>query len=186
MHSRAPWSLHRASASSHVALSRQPPIPLDELPHAPNRLSYGQPSSEQRSVDRRCHGVGGGSGGGEGGGEGGGGEAATWDSVVMVAGSCSQADAGEGGGKTWQASDKEAMPNWACWPSPQHMSVSVGVESKAHVWSAPVATYWTLVETAVTAVGDVLSAVSPSSMPSWPYMFSPQHQSEPSESFTQV
>ena len=74
MHSRAPWSLHRASASSHVALSRQPPIPLDELPHAPNRLSYGQPSSEQRSVDRRCHGVGGGSGGGEGGGEGGGGE----------------------------------------------------------------------------------------------------------------
>ena len=64
------------------------------------------------------------------------------------------------------------------------MSVSVGVESKAHVWSVPVATYWTLVETSVTAVGDVASVVL--SIPSWPYVLSPQHSSELSDSFTQV
>ena len=49
-------------------------MPSDELPHTPYVLSYSQPSSEHRSVDLRCHGVGGGKGGGEGGGDGGGGD----------------------------------------------------------------------------------------------------------------
>ena len=47
-------------------------MPSDELPHTLSALSYAHPSSEQRSVDWRCHGVGGGDGGGEGGGDGGG------------------------------------------------------------------------------------------------------------------
>ena len=46
-------------------------MPSDELPHTPYVLSYSHPSSAHRSVDMRCHGVGGGNGGGEGGGEGG-------------------------------------------------------------------------------------------------------------------
>ena len=49
-------------------------MPSDELPHTPYVLSYSQPSSAHRSVDLRCHGVGGGNGGGEGGGDGGGGD----------------------------------------------------------------------------------------------------------------
>ena len=49
-------------------------MPSDELPHTLSALSYAHPSSEQRSVDWRCHGVGGGDGGGEGGGDGGGGD----------------------------------------------------------------------------------------------------------------
>ena len=49
-------------------------MPSDELPHTPYVLSYSQPSSAHRSVDLRCHGVGGGNGGGDGGGDGGGGE----------------------------------------------------------------------------------------------------------------
>ena len=66
VHRRAPCRLHRASASSHVALCRQPPMPSDELPHTPYVLSYAPRSSAHRSVDLRCHGVGGGRGGGDG------------------------------------------------------------------------------------------------------------------------
>ena len=76
VHSRAPYSLHRASASSHVAAARQPPIPSDALPHAPYVLSKAQPSSAHRSVDFRCHsgdGSGSAGAGGDGGGDGGGG-----------------------------------------------------------------------------------------------------------------
>ena len=38
VHSRAPCSLHLASASCHVALCRQPPMPAFELPHTPSSL----------------------------------------------------------------------------------------------------------------------------------------------------
>ena len=91
MHRRAPCSLHRASASSHVALCRQPPMPSDELPHTPYVLSYSHPCSAHRSVDLRCHGVGGGRGGGEGGGDGGGGDGGGGDGGGDGGG-------GEGGG----------------------------------------------------------------------------------------
>ena len=44
VHRRAPYWLHRASASYHVALFRQPPMPAEELPHTPNVESNVQPS----------------------------------------------------------------------------------------------------------------------------------------------
>ena len=45
---RAPYSLHRASASYQVASCRQPPMPADELPQTPSAVSNDQPSCSHR------------------------------------------------------------------------------------------------------------------------------------------
>ena len=58
-------------------------MPSDELPHTPYVLSYSHPSSAHRSVDLRCHGVGGGNGGGEGGGDGGGDGGGEGDAMML-------------------------------------------------------------------------------------------------------
>ncbi len=64
VHSRAPYWLHRASASLHVALVRQPPS--CELPHTPSVASYSKPSSEHRRAELAWKGIGGGEGGSSG------------------------------------------------------------------------------------------------------------------------
>jgi len=71
-------------------------MPSDELPHTPYVLSYSHPSSAHRSVDLRCHGVGGGNGGGEGGGDGGGGDGGGGEGGGEGGGG--EGGGGEGGG----------------------------------------------------------------------------------------
>jgi len=51
LHNRASYWSQRSCASCQLAECRQPPIPCDELPHAPNLLSKVQPSSAQVSFD---------------------------------------------------------------------------------------------------------------------------------------
>ena len=74
-------------------------MPSDELPQTPYVLSYSHPSSAHRSVDLRCHGVGGGNGGGEGCGDGGGGDGGGGDGGGGDGGGGSSGGGGDGAAK---------------------------------------------------------------------------------------